>query len=113
MLTRDDLKKRYAGVTKEVEVKSWGGSVEIRKLTVMESNEVQGMLMNNATPGEVKDNKIEITVALFNESNMMAVSLALVNPKMSIKEMKELTSDALEGITEIKLALDSWSTPKK
>ena len=113
MLSKSNLKKKYARETKEIEVKAWDGSVEIRKLTIKEENDVRAMLMNNATPAEMVDNKIEISVALLNEANVLAVSYCLVNPSMSAEDLNGLNSDAFDGVNEIKTALDEWSKPKK
>ena len=113
MITLKELKERYPAETKEVKVEAWGGSVKIRKLTIDEHSSVEAVIMNNATQEELSEGKLEVSVSKLQESQMLAVSLALVSPKMSMQQLGELPSDAITGVTEIYLALKNWDKPKK
>lgn len=113
MITKAGLKKKFTSDTMTIEVKAWGGEVEIRKLTIAANNEAQAVLLKDRLASEMQDGKVEISIGQAQASAVIAVSHALVNPKMSIEELSSLDSDGMEGVTEIKRALDEWDKPKK
>lgn len=113
MITKADLKKKYTSQTKTIEVKSWGGEVEIRKLTIAENNEAQAVLLKDKLASEMANGRVEVSIGQAQASAVIAVAYALVNPKMTVEELSGLDSEGMEGVTEIKKALDEWDTPKK
>ena len=112
-VTLNDLKEKFDTSTKEVEVKAWGGTVTIKKLTIEESNRVQAMLLSDATPEELDNGEINVKISKAQEANILRVSLALVKPKMKPQELGSLSPEAMDGVNEIIAALDEWDKPKK
>lgn len=112
-MTKKELLEKFKPETKEIEVKAWGANVSIKKLTIKEANDVQSMLMNNATTEELQTGKLEISVGKLQQSQWLAVSYALVEPKLTIDEISGLSTDGQLGIAEIYEALQAWDKPKK
>ncbi len=113
-MTKEELFGRFKAETKEVAVKAWDNDkVTIRKLTIREASEVKSLLMNNATSEQLSSGKLEISVGLLEHSQYLAVSYALVTPKLTIEEIESLPTDALTGISEIHDAINEWDVPKK
>jgi len=113
-ITLDDLKSKFGTTeTKEIEVKAWGGTVVIRKLTIAETNKINDLILSDATPEELENGKMKVKVSKANEANILKVSFALVQPKMKPKELESLSPEAMDGINEIIEALEAWDKPKK
>ena len=88
---------QYVIEAKEYEIKSLGATVTLRKLTLSQSEE----FMDKSVKGLDKDDNPIIDMAGIRESNYAKVSLALVDPKMTIKQLKGLGSDAKDVMVEI------------
>lgn len=112
-INKSELLNKFKTKTKEVEVKSWGMNVEIRELTVAESSEVQSLMLKDSTADELSSGTVNISMGKFEESKIKAVSLSLVNPKLSEGELSGMGSAASEGITEIYDAIGEFNKPKK
>lgn len=112
-LSRENIIGKYKAESKTVNVKAWGGDVVIRKLRVAEANAVQAVMLKDMELTDVKDSKVEVSIGRANEAAILAVSFALVEPKLTVKDLNELPADAMEGVTQIKDALDNWDKPKK
>jgi len=110
--TKEQLFGRFGNTTKKIKVKAWNMEVEIRKLTVAESNSVNALLYADVPAQEAAKGKVEVSIGKMNESATLAVSFALVNPALTLLELGNLIG-AMEGITEIKQELDVWDKPKK
>lgn len=115
MKTKEDLLNRFAKFeTKEIIVKAWDNMpVKIKKLSISEYNQTQAMMMNDATPEDLKNGKMAIAMGKMLDSQLLAVSYALVEPKMSFAELGSLDTDGQAGISEIYSALEEWDKPKK
>lgn len=93
----------FKAQTKKVVVKALGNAeVEIRELTVAESNELFKELFT-------AEGKYDSSKAL--SVRLKKVSMALVKPKMSIAELEELGVKANTAITEISDAIDATEEP--
>jgi predicted nucleotidyltransferase len=112
-VTIDSLKDKFQASTKEVEIKSWGGTVTIKKLTIEEANRVQALIVGDATVEDAQDGKVEVSISDVNEAMLLKASLSLVQPKMKAKELGSLSPEAMEGVNDIVAALDAWDKPKK
>ncbi|MDD5406013.1 MAG: hypothetical protein PHE73_03605 [Sulfurovaceae bacterium] len=113
-ITKEELFALYPAETKEMQVKAWQNmSVKIKKLTIKQDDEVQAMLMNNASANDLKDGKLEVSVSLLQKSQWLAVSYALVEPRLTVDEISSLPTDAFAGVSEIYDALQEWGKPKK
>ena len=102
---------KFKTKTKKVFIKEWGEEVEIKQLSLGEKNEVDYLMLKGKEQDlSQKDGKIKVEIELdkFNESVFLAVSYALVNPKMSLEDVKALNADAMAGILEVKAHLDDW-----
>jgi len=95
MLSLDDIK---GAKTKEavVHIDGWGGEVRIRQLTVAESSEVAAL-----------QGRGEHAAAL-----VRLASFALVEPRMSVRDINALPADAFEAIREIADAVGEIEGPK-
>jgi hypothetical protein len=87
--------------------------VEIRELTVAESNEVQALMLNDSTSQDLADGTINVSIGKFEEAKTKAVSMALVNPKLSEADINGMSSCAKDGISEIYEAIGAINEPKK
>jgi len=113
MINKKDLFKKFNPETKTVNVKAWGEApVEIRKLTIKEQADVNSLLYGNLSIEEAQEGTAHIDITAVQEAQILSVSYALVNPQLSVDEIKSMPSDFLEGIGEISEALNSWSNPK-
>lgn len=113
-MTKQELFALYPAETKEIQVKAWNNNkVKIKKLTIKQDDEVQSMLMNNASVGDLQGGKLEVSVGLLQKSQWLAVSYALIEPKLTVDELSGLPIDAQAGVGEIHEALQAWSKPKK
>jgi len=92
---------------KEYEIKSLGATVTLRKLTLEQSQS----FMDKAVKGMDKDDNPIIDIKAIQEGNFAKVSMSLVNPKMTVKQLKALGSGAKDVITEIVNIVDPL--PKK
>lgn len=114
MITKDQLFKQFTPETKTIKVEAWGGQeVEIRKLTIAAQNEIQAVLLKDMNIAKMDGEAIEIGIEQATKASLIAVSKALVNPALTVEELESLGNDAMDGISEIKNALDEWDKPKK
>ncbi|MFT7880713.1 MAG: hypothetical protein ABXS91_10005 [Sulfurimonas sp.] len=113
MITKSGLRKEFGTRTKKIEVKAWGGEVEIKRLSIAENNEAQSVLLKDMAVSDVQGGQVEVSIGQSQASAVISVAYALVNPRMTAEELGSLDSDGMEGVTEIKTALDEWDTPKK
>lgn len=112
-VNKNDLLNKFKTKTKEIEVKAWDMTVEIRELTVSESSAVQAVMLNDSTSDDLSNGTVNISIGKFEESKIKAVSLSLINPKLSEAELSSMGSSASEGITEIYEAISEFNKPKK
>lgn len=113
-MNKKDLLAKFKTKTKEITVKAWDDEVvEIRELTVSESNEVQALMLNDSTSQDLADGNINVSIGKFEEAKTRAVSMALVNPKLSESELNNMGSAAKDGISEIYEAIGAINAPKK
>lgn len=97
MLSLEDIQSQCKTTEKTVKIKAWGGDVKIRQLTVKESSDV-------------------LTSQLAQDGAMAMIktaSFALLEPKMSIDKIQDLSQEAFEGIREVVEAVGELSEVKK
>ena len=71
--------------------------VTLKTLPLNESMRVDAILYKEG----FDDGKPNITMEAIQEAKLLRVSLALVEPRMSVKELKALPKDAMKAIDEI------------
>lgn len=101
---------KFLTKTKVVKIKSLDNAeVTIRELTVQESNDYYKQLVSeSSTDGKINFNYKEIfSIKLSKVANCM------VDPKMTIEELKTLSDGASEAINEIADAIDALSAEGK
>lgn len=76
-----------------------GAEVTIRELTVAERKRVDAELMKDAIVGE--KGQLRPKPSSYQNSQILAVSLGLVEPKMSIQKLEKLSAGAVDAIAEI------------
>ena len=113
-MTKKDLLAQFTQETKTITIKAWDNAeVKIRKLTIKEQAEVNALIYGDLTLDEAQEGTAHIDLLAVQESQILSASYALVEPSLTVDEIKNLPSDALEGISEIQEALTNWSEPKK
>jgi len=88
---------QYLITPKEYEIKSLGATVTLRKLSLEQSQS----FLDKSVKGMDKDDNPIIDLAGIREGNFEKVSLALVEPKMTIKQLKSLGSGAKDVMAEL------------
>jgi len=113
-MSKKDLLTKFKTKTKEITVKAWDDEVvEIRELTVSESNEVQSLMLKDSTSDQLSSGTVNVSIGKFEEAKIKAVSMALINPKFSEAELNSMGVGAKEGIAEIYEAIGAMNEPKK
>lgn len=111
---KQDLLNKFKPKTKEIEVKAWGGiTVEIRELSISEVNDIQASMLENTPLDEISKGKVNISIGKLEEAKTKAVSLALVEPKLSVDELNKMGVTAKDGVAEIYDAIKEMEQPKK
>jgi len=75
-----------------------GAEVTLKTLSIAESAEVEALVYSK---GFGEDGKPIIDIPSINQAKLMRVSKALVNPKMSVKELEALGVGSMEAIDEL------------
>ena len=78
-------------------IESLGATVKLRELTLKQSQE----FMDKAVKGVDKDDNPIVDVKAIQEARFGKVSAALVEPAMSVAQLKALGTKAKEAIAEI------------
>ena len=112
-MTKAKLLSKLTKQSKTIRVEAWDTDVTISQLNISEGMKVQSILFKNQTLKNISDGQVEVGLEALTESNILAVSLALTSPKLSVKELNNMGPIGLDGINEIKNALDTWDKPKK
>jgi len=102
---------KYKTETKTIEID--GKKLTIRKLTNKEANEVQEVMLSDASTKELQNGEVKISVGKLRKVQMMTVSYALVEPKMSIEDLENLSEDSFELIQKIYEKVQDFDKPKK
>lgn len=113
MIEKNALLEKFKRNQKKIKVKAWGEEVVIQQLSVKEKSEVESFILGDATPEELRNGTFKIGMAAAIESRILAVSYALVEPKMSVEDLNSLDASASEGLGEIYQAIEDFNTPKK
>lgn len=101
---------KFKTQTRVIKVKSLDNQeVTIRELTVQESNDYYKMIVSEAS----NDGKINFNYKEIFTIKLDKVSKCLVEPKMTIEELKSLSEGATEAINEIADAIDALSAEGK
>ena len=99
----------YATKTKKANIKAMGGEeIEYREITMDEDDSFRKMMIK----GFDKDGKPELDVDKYTEVRYHKVAACMLNPKMSVEELKALPKSAEDAINEI-AALISGDTEEE
>ncbi len=94
---------KFKGVTTTHKIKALDGEeVVLRKLTLKEDKTIA----NSIIKGMDKDGNPEIDYEKANESKLKKISLALVEPKMTVAALEELGTNAMDALDEIFALVD-------
>jgi len=117
MITKEELLNKFKTEEKIINVKAWDADVKIRRLTIKESDEAESMMLGSVdllSAQEIKNGKMTLNADSFSRSQLLTVSCALVEPKMTIDELNGMSgAEARAGVLEIYLAAQDWDKPKK
>lgn len=99
MLELNDILMKFQ-TTKEkaVTIKSWNGDVKIRELTTAQRAEIIETMQGDS---QIDEKGKGLKLANLTKAQILTAHYALVEPKMSIKELESLAESAYEGIKEI------------
>jgi len=103
---------KFKNETKKIKV-CGGEEVEIRKLTNKEYEEVQSLIMGDATAKEIDAGEIRVSIDKMSRAQLLTVAYGMVTPKQSLKDLEKLPVDSMECIGEIYKAIEEFSKPKK
>lgn len=96
--------------TKKVKIKSLGNKeVTISEMTVAQSNEFYSKVVT----GYKEDGTPIIEYTAVPEVNLEKVATCMVEPKMTVEELKQLSSEASKAISEISDAIDTFGEELK
>jgi len=112
-MNKKDLLEKFKPKTKKIEVKGWDDTVEIRELSNAEFTEVQALMIGDTSEKDVVNGKMEVSIRDVERSKFLAVSMSLVNPKLSVKELEGMGVSAKPGIEEIYSEITRFNSPKK
>ncbi|UFH59837.1 hypothetical protein [Sulfurovum mangrovi] len=114
MVTKNDLFGDGL-LEKEITVKAWGNKkVVIRELTNEEFSDAQECLVGEAaTADDMKDGKVRVSIKNVEASKNAMVSKALVEPALTVEDIRKLPSIKTKGINEIYDAVMRMNAPKK
>ncbi|TLP41037.1 hypothetical protein [Arcobacter arenosus] len=97
MVDLKDLKSNFPIEEKKVNVDSWKGEVKIKRLTLEETSRYYQIQKNEGSISGM----------------IQAVSDCLVEPKISVEELKSLNESSFKGVEEIFGFLMEFSNEKK
>jgi len=106
-----NLFNKFKEETKKVKIKALDNeSVTIRTLTLMESDILAKKMISTDING---DNKVSIDYSSLADIRKEKVSLAMVEPSMTIDDINNLPASASEAINEIADAIDEFNSEGK
>ena len=92
--------------TKTVNIEALDGAeVTIQELTVSQSSDFYQRMVS----GVGEDGKVQIDYSAIPDIKLDKVATAMIEPKMTVDELKELSSSASLAIDEIAGAIDAFS----
>ena len=100
---------KFSLKTKKVKIKALDAEVEIQELTYAQSVEFSKRIIN----GFDENGKADLNYDELADIKIEKVSLGLVEPTMSIDELKKLSTQATKAIDEIAEAIDAFETELK
>ncbi len=111
MLDIQTLKDKFATQSKTIYVKAVDDEVRIRKLSIAQRARVDEIMFD----GVVTDSKGEVPISINNyrKATKLAISFALIEPEMSLKDLDELGDDSVKFIDEIYNALSEFDKAGK
>jgi len=112
-MTKAELLGKFGKQDTVIRVEAWDTDVTINQLSISQGIQVQAELFKGQSIADMGNGKVNVSIDAVSKSTILAVSLALVEPKLSVKELSDMGQDGLAGINEIKEKLDNWDKPKK
>ena len=79
-------------------IKTLKAEVTLKTLSLADSARVDAVLYKD---GFNDDGAPQVTIEAITEAKLLRVSLALVEPKMSVTDLKALPKEAIEAVNEI------------
>jgi len=98
----ENVFSKYLDNTKVHKIKALGAEVTLRDLTLKEIKDVA----NSMIKGTDSKGNPEIDYEKANESKLLKISMALVEPKMTVPELEALGRGASDAIDEIFAIVD-------
>lgn len=111
MLKKEQLIQIYEPQSKVVYIKAVKEEVRIRKLTLAQRARVQEAMFGDKAVTKTGDVPVEING--FAQGSKLAVSFALLEPEMSVRDLDALGDNAVDFINEIYSELEEFDRPKK
>ena len=112
-MTKQNLLNKFTNQTKTFRVESWDTDVTIKQLSIIQNIQLQAALFKGQSQENMRAGTLQVDMELMQKTNIHAVSLALVEPALSVKEIESMGADFLVGVNEVKAKIDNWDEPKK
>lgn len=113
-MNKTEFLAKFGQKTKTITVEAWDNmEVEIKQLSVGEGMKVQATLFKGQSLKDMGSGNVNVDLEALSKSTIQAVSYAMVEPKLTIKDLESMGNDGLVGINEVKAKLDEWDKPKK
>ena len=96
MMNPFDAFKALTPITSKIEALD-GAEITYRKLTMKESDDFSERIVK----GYDSDGKPELNMDQLSDITYEKIALCMIEPKMTVEELKELSVDAAPAITEI------------
>lgn len=112
MLDKSAILEKFTLGTKTVALESIDGEVKIKRLNIAQRQEVNDVLFGEAKIQKAGKN-MEIEVTRYNRAALLGVSYGLVEPKLTQREISQLSESANDFLNEVFNAIQEFDEPKK
>lgn len=117
MLELKDIQNLHKTAEKTIKVKAWNGEVRIRQLTTAERLQVTDITLEGVklkqNGSDEKSEFSEVNMTNIIKAHILTASLGLVEPKLSIEDIKNMGDGVMSGITEIAEEINKFNQEKK
>lgn len=103
MLDKKTLFQQFGKADRIIHVEAWDADVKIRDFSVEERKKIISEMIKSPIS---KDGDTQINYADALEAKLLAVSMALVEPKLTVNDLRQLSEKAMDGINEIYDAIE-------
>jgi len=111
-MKREDLLARFGLQEKTVFINSIQSEVKIRKLNLIQREEVNDILFSN-TKFLTGMKKVQVPMLDLSKAAKVGVSYGLVEPVLTLNDIEKFSEDSNDFIMEVFNAIQEFDEPKK